>query len=40
MRMGFVPEGRVKRLIQAAGGVVLSVERRDNIGQVYYVTRR
>lgn len=40
MRMGFVAEGRVKHLIQAAGGVVLSVDRRDNIDQVYYVTRR
>ena len=40
MRMNFVPEARVKRMVEAAGGVVLSIERRDNIDQVYYVARR
>ena len=40
MRMNFVPEERVKRLIQGVGGVVLSVERRNNINQINYVTRR
>ncbi|MBA3444441.1 MAG: methyltransferase domain-containing protein [Gemmatimonadales bacterium] len=40
MRMNFVPEARVKRIVQAAGGVVVSVERGNDIDQVYYVTRR
>ena len=40
VRMNFVPEAEVKRLVQTAGGLVLSVERRDNIDQVYYVTRQ
>jgi hypothetical protein len=37
MRMNFVPEGRVKDLVQAAGGMVLTIERRDNINQLYFV---
>jgi ubiquinone/menaquinone biosynthesis C-methylase UbiE len=41
MRMNFVPEARVRRVIQAAGGEMLSVERgNDDIDQVYYVARR
>jgi len=40
MRMNFVPETRVRRLVQAAGGEVLSVERRNSIEQIYYITRR
>ena len=38
MRMNFVPEGRVERMVQAAGGKVLTIERRDNINQLYFVT--
>jgi hypothetical protein len=38
--MNFVPEGRVKRLVQEAGGSVLSIERRDNINQLYFVARQ
>jgi SAM-dependent methyltransferase len=41
MRMNFVPEAKVRNLIDAAGGKVLSIERGDSaIDQVYYVTRR
>lgn len=40
MRMNFVPEATVKRVVEAAGAVVVSVERGSNIYQVYYVTRR
>ena len=40
MRMNFVPEGRVQRMVQEAGGVVLSIDRRDNINQLYFVARQ
>jgi SAM-dependent methyltransferase len=41
MRMNFVPEAEVQERVQAAGGVVLSVERGESsIDQVYYVTHR
>jgi SAM-dependent methyltransferase len=39
MRMNFVPEAKVNRIVQAAGGVVRTVERGEPIDQVYYVTR-
>jgi len=40
MRMNFIPESKVKNLVQAAGGKVVWIERASNIDQVYYVTRR
>jgi SAM-dependent methyltransferase len=40
IRMNLVSEGKVRRFVEAAGGMVLTIERRDNINQVYYVTRQ
>jgi SAM-dependent methyltransferase len=40
MRMNFVPEGEVKRMVQDAGGRVLTIDRRDNINQLYFAARQ
>ena len=39
MCMSFVPESKVRKLVQNAGGTVLSVERRTHVYHIYYVTR-
>jgi SAM-dependent methyltransferase len=40
MRMNFMPESKVRNLVEAAGGQVLWIDRGNNIDQVYYVSRR
>jgi ubiquinone/menaquinone biosynthesis C-methylase UbiE len=39
MRMNFMPEEKVRRLVEAAGGKVVGIERATNIEQMYYVMR-
>jgi ubiquinone/menaquinone biosynthesis C-methylase UbiE len=39
MCMNFLPEAKVRDLVQAAGGAILSIERMSDIYQIYYVTR-